>query len=242
MIHQFYHKSIVLSTVILYLLTAIIVSSCKNDEDDIILGKQHIPAELCGTWYEIDRRSSYHQYLTINEDGSVKASYFSDGKVTEEQGGCSYIDGKIIFTYNNGGKWMQLYGAERSIVEWNPNVLILGYFDASFYAKNREETLDYIDRQRDPGLIGTWVYTQTSTASSTLKLASDGKGSKVFDSPIEHSTYTVIDWFTRNGWIYIKYSGKTSYTLYRYNISGDSLYLYYADILEISSTYDYHKQ
>ena len=221
--YQFYHKSIVLSTVILYLLTAIIVSSCKNDEDDIIPGKQHIPAELCGTWYEIDRGSSYHQYLTINEDGFVRASYFSDGKVTEEQGECSYIDGKIIFTYNNGGKWMQLYGAQRSIVEWNPNVLILGYFD-------------------DSKLIGTWVYNQTSTASSTVKLTSDGKGSRVFDSPIEHSTYTVVDWFTRNGWIYIKYSGKTSYTLYRYNMSGDTLYLYYADILEDSTTYDYHKQ
>lgn len=238
----FYHKFIVLSSVVLYLLTTIMVSSCKNDEDDIIPGKQHIPTELCGTWYEIDKGSSYHQYLTINEDGSVKASYFSDGKVTEEQGECSYINGKIIFTYNNGGKWMQIYGAQRCIVEWNQNVLILGYFDASFYAKSREETLDYIDRQRDPGLIGTWVYNQTSTASSTVKLTADGKGSRVFDSPIEHSTYTVVDWFTRNGWIFIKYSGKTSYTLYRYNKSGDTLYLYYADILEDSTTYNYHKQ
>lgn len=132
--------------------------------------------------------------------------------------------------------------AQRSIVEWNQNVLILGYFDASFYAKSREETLDYIDRQRDPGLIGTWVYNQTSAASSTVKLTADGKGSRVFDSPIEHSTYTVVDWFTRNGWIFIKYSGKTSYTLYRYNKSGDTLYLYYADILEDLTTYNYHKQ
>lgn len=240
--NTFYHKYILFSSVILCLLTTAFMSSCKNDEEDIIPGKQHIPIELCGTWYEVDRGSNYHQYLTISEDGSVKASYFSDGKVTEEQGECSYVDGKIIFTYNNGGKWMQLYGAERSIVEWTPTVLILGYFESSFYARTREETLDYIDRQRDPNLIGTWIYHQTETATSTVKLTSDGKGARIFDSPIEHSTYSVVDWFTRNGWIHVKYSGKTSYTLYRYNKSGDTLYLYYADILEYSTTYDYHKQ
>lgn len=239
--NAFCHKYIVWLSTITCLLVSPIMSSCKNDDEDIIPGKQYIPAELCGTWYEINKGSSYHQYLTIFEDGSIKASYFSDGKVTEEQGECSFVDGKIIFAYNNGGKWTQLYGAQRSIVEWTPDFLVLGYFESSFYARNREETLDCIERSRDTSLIGTWVYNQTATASSTLTLSSNGNGSRFFDSPIEHSTYIVIDWFTRNGWIYIKYSGKTSYTLYRYNQSGETLYLYYADILEYSTTYDYHK-
>lgn len=232
----------VLSSVILCLLTSIVVSSCKNDEDDIMPGKQHIPAELCGTWYEINKGSSYHQHLTINEDGTVKASYYSNGKVIEEQGECSHIDGKIIFTYNNDGKWIQLYGAERTIVEWSPSVLILGSFESSFYARNSETTLDYIEKSRDSSLIGTWVYNQTATASSTIMLTSSGKGSRIFDSPIEHSVFSVVDWFTRNGWIYIKYSGKASYTLYRYDINGDTLLLHYADILDDPTTYDYHKK
>lgn len=182
--NAFYHKYLVLSSAIICLLFSTIMSSCKNDDEDIIPGKQHIPAELCGTWYEIEKGSNYHQYLTIFEDGSVQASYFSDGKVTEEKGECSYKDGKIIFTYNNGGKWLQLYGAERSVVEWTPTVLILGYFDSHFYARDKQESLNYIDRARDSDLIGTWVYNQTSTASSTVVLSSVGKGSRVFDSPI----------------------------------------------------------
>jgi len=150
--------------------------------------------------------------------------------------------GKKYSPNNNDGKWMLLYDAERNFVECIPTVLILGYFEPSFYARARVENIDYNDKHRDSNLIGTWIYHQTETFTSTVTLTSDGKGSRIFDSPIEHLTLSMVDEVTTNGWIHIKYSSKTSYTLFRYNKNGNTSYLYYADILEDLTIFGYHKQ
>lgn len=216
----------------------------KNEEDE---GKefeyQNIPSELCGTWYEVEKGSSYYQYLTINSDGTISASYYSDGSTMELKGKCFYKNGKMIFEYNNGGSWIQLYGAESTIVEWTSSNLILGRFNASFFSRTKDESPSFIGKDRDPELVGTWVYNQSASASLTVILRKIGTGNRTFISPVENTSKDIVNWFTRNSWIYIKYSGDTSYTLYRYNISGSTLYLYYCDILEITDgTYDYHKQ
>ena len=72
-------------------------------------------------------------------------------------------------------------------------------------------------------------------------LKENGSGSSEFSSTISYSYDEIVDWFTLNYYLYIKYDGKTHYELWRYNLSGGTLYLYYCDVLEIDKPYFYHR-
>lgn len=222
---------------ILLLALSLSVISCSDNEDELNhFSNQNIPKDLCGTYYQVERGESYYLYLTINPDGTIKGAYVSGGNSIELQGECYYNDEKMIFYYNNGGKWIQLVGAERSIVEWTSEYLVLGYFKASFLTKSKQTPV-FVGKEHNEDLIGQWKYNQTET----LILKENGLGSHEFSYPLDYSYKNIVNWFTFNEWLFIKYDGEPDYDIKRFNLSGETLYLYYCDILGIGSKYDFHK-
>lgn len=227
-----------------YLFAAVLccgfVACDTEDGDTDSFENQNIPQDLCGTWYAVEYGSNYYQYLTINTDGTMEGLYCSNGSITEQRGRCYYKDNEMVFYYNGSNGWSQLYGAEKEIVEWSSSCLTLGSFYASFLTKTKE-TPSFIGKDRDTDLVGTWIYHQTTTAVATMMLNRDGTGNRKFDSPVDYSSDDIINWFTRNGWLYLMYEGKKDYTLYKYNKSGNVLYLTYCSVIDSESTYEYHK-
>ena len=233
-------KKQIFSYLSLVVLLLSIVSCSDEDEQLNSFANQNIPQDLCGTYYQVGRGENYYQYLTINSDGKMEGLYVSGGKSLELHGECYYKEGEMIFYYNNGNNWNQLYGAERSVVEWTSEYLVLGYFNASFLTKSKQTPV-FVGQEHNEKLIGRWIYNQTQTATSTLILKENGLGSNEFSSPVEYSYKNIVSWFTFNNWLYIKYDGQPDYTIWRYNLSGETLYLYYCDILKIEGNQDYHK-
>lgn len=217
--------------------------SCGSDDPEVAVTdfeNQNIPLNLCGTYYQVERGDNYYQYLTINPDGTMEGIYVSVGKSLELRGECYYREGEIIFYYQNGNDWLQLHGAERTVVEWTSEYLVLGYFNASILTKSKQ-TPAFINYEHNENLIGRWMYNQTETATSTLILDGNGAGCSEFLSPVDYSYDNIVSWFTFNEWLYIKYEGKSDYEIWRYNLSGEILNLYYCDVLEISDNYNYRR-
>ncbi len=219
----------------LVLVLSLSVTSCSDKWQDF--ENQNIPQDLCGTYYQVERGENYYQYLTVNPDGTMEGIYFSDGKSSEQNGRCHYNEGKMVFYDKNGNI---LYGSEKTVVEWTSEYLVLGKFKASFLTKSGQ-TPSFIGKGHDDDLIGQWIYNQTETATATLILNENGLGSSEFTSPVDHSFKNIVNWFTFNEWLYIKYDGQPDYEIWRYNLSGQTLNLYYCDVIESNSNYDYHK-
>lgn len=225
-------------------LAALSFSSCISIDDlrpeDIFddFNNQNIPQDLCGTYYEVGRGDNYYKYLTINTDGTMEGVYVSGGEESFERGKCYYDESKMIFYYKNGNRWLQL--AEKSVVEWTSEYLVLGGFYASFLTKSKQVSSFFV-QERDEDLIGQWIHNQTETATTTMTLKENGSGSREFCSTISYSYDEIVDWFTFNYYLYIKYDGKPLYTLWRYNLSGGTLYLYHCDVVEFDYSYFYHR-
>lgn len=225
---------------LLIVLSLGVISCSDNEQEFTDFENQNIPQNLCGTYYQVERGENYYQYLTINPDGTMEGIYVSGGKTTEHRGECYYKEGEMIFYYNNGNSWSQLYGSERTIVEWTSECLVLGSFDASILTKSKQ-TPSFIGHEHDENLIGKWIYNQTETATITLILDGNGFGSREFSSPVAYNYHNIVSWFTFNKWLYIKYEGKSDYEIWRYNLSGETLILYYCDVLRIPDDYNYHR-
>lgn len=233
-------KTNVINLLGLLLVLSLSTISCSDSKQEFTnFENQNIPQNLCGTYYQVERGENYYQYLTINPDGTMEGIYVSGGKSTELRGECYYKEGRMIFYYNNGNNWSQLYGSERTVVEWTSEYMVLGYFNASILTKSKQ-TPSFIDDEHDENLIGKWIYNQTETATTTFIFDKDGTGSQEFSSPIDYHYHNIVSWFTFNEWLYIKYEGKSDYEIWRYNLSGKILYLYYCDILGYDN-YNYHK-
>lgn len=171
----------------------------------------------------------------------MEGVYISGGESMEHRGECYYKEEKMIFYYNNGNNWSQLSGSERSVIEWTSDYLVLGYFHASFLTKSKQ-TPSFIGQEHNDDLIGKWVYNQTETATATLILDENGFGSREFSSNIENSKKNIVNWFTLNEWLYIKYDGESDYTIWRYNLSGATLNLNYCDVINaFNDKYNYHR-
>lgn len=229
-------KNLIFNSILLLALSLSVISCSENEDELNYFSNQNIPKDLCGTYYQVERGGNYYSYLTINPDGTMEGVYVSDGNSIELRGECYYNEEKMIFYYKNGGKWIQLVGAERSVVEWTSEYLVLGYFNASFLTKSKQ-TPEFVGKEHNEGLIGQWKYNQTET----LILKENGLGSREFSSPVEYDYKNIVSWFTFNEWLYIKYDGQPDYRIMRFNLSGATLYLYYCDILGAGSKYDYHK-
>lgn len=234
-----------ITLIITLALAALSFGSCITVDDlrpDIFddFNNQNISQDLCGTYYEVGCGDNYYKYLTINTDGTMEGVYVSGGEESFRRGKCYYNESKMIFYYKNGNLWLKLYGAEKSVVEWTSEYLVLGGFYASFLTKSKQVSSFYV-QERDEALIGQWIHNQAETATHTMILKENGSGSLEFSSTISYSYDEIVDWFTFNYYLYIKYDGNPRYTLWRYNLSGGTLYLYYCDVLEIDNSYFYHR-
>lgn len=229
-------------SIFLLILSIFIGVSCDDKEKNEDVLVPNIPAELCGKWYQVMTGSDYYKYIIINKDGTIDASYDDDGSTCAQTGTCYYYNN--LMRFNCKSNYGNLYNDDLTIVEWSTNTLILGEIEALFFSRNQEDISEYPCNEIDIELCGKWVYHQSATATNTVHLYSDRTGYSTFKSSIEHRTQSIVNWFVRNNWVFIKYDGDTDYTLYRYNKSDDTLYLYYADALWFSSNdydYDYHR-
>lgn len=221
------------------------IISCANEENVFdTLDNQDIPQNLCGTYYQLETEQTergYYPYITIHPDGIIEGIYISDGQSTKFRGMCYYKENKLFCYHNTNNNWEKIYGAERSIVEWTSEYLVLGRFTASILTRSKQKP-EFIGKEHNTQLIGKWEDNQTSSSVSTYILNEKGFGSYEFSSQLHQYQEDIAEWFTFNEWLYLKYNGEPDYTIWRYYLSGKTLYLYYCDILDKDSKYNYHKK
>lgn len=216
-------------------LACMVFSACGEKETYNDFEDQQIPSELCGTWYEQSAGTSFFDYITIHSDGTIDARFF-DGShsVIEKKGRCYYKDGIIRFyKKENYGNYEWVDDSKMQVAEWTKNTLILGHEYASFFTRTPDDTVtySYIDTVRLPQLVGTWNAISPSynhydfySSNDWIKLNADGSGSYARSSYSTSST--IVDWFVRDKWLFVKTSGSSYIRFYRYEQSGRGYYLY----------------